>query len=167
MDVFDEELLFLWKALNRNRVKYIMVGGVATNLQGYQRSTEDIDIWIQDTVENRRKIRKAFNECEMGDFEPLERMPFIPGWTYFNLNNGVRIDLMDKMKGIEVDLDFDHCYEMALITTIDEVEVPILHINHLIENKKAANRPKDQLDVIYLEKIKKLREEEGFDTPNP
>lgn len=162
MDVFDEELLLLWKALNKNKVKYIMVGGVATNLQGYQRSTEDVDIWIKDTLENRKKIRMAFNECEMGDFEPLERMPFIPGWTYFNLNNGVRIDLMDKMKGIEVDLDFDQCYKMAVVTDISGIDVPILHINHLIENKKAVNRPKDQLDVIYLEKIKKLRHEEGL-----
>ncbi len=63
-----------------------------------QRTTEDIDIWIKDTLENRKNIRKAFDECELGDFEPLERMQFIPGWTYFHLNNGIRIDLMYKMK---------------------------------------------------------------------
>lgn len=28
------------------------------------------------------------------------------------------------------------------------------------ENKKVVNRPKDQIDVIELEKIRKIREEE-------
>ena len=36
--------------------------------------------------------------------------------------------------------------------------IPFLHINHLIEAKKAANRPKDQVDVLALEKIKLIRD---------
>jgi len=91
-----------------------MVGGIATNLHGYQRTTEDIDIWIEDTLENRKKIRKAFDDRDMGDFEPLERMQFIPGWTYFHLNNGIRIDLMDKMKSVNGELTFSDCYQKAL-----------------------------------------------------
>lgn len=43
---------------------------------------------------------------------------------------------------------------------IDKVKVPFLNINQLIDNKKAINRPKDQIDVIELEKIKKIREED-------
>ena len=31
--------------------------------------------------------------------------------------------------------------------------------NHLIANKRIVNRPKDQIDVIELEKIRKIREE--------
>jgi len=166
MDLFDSEMLRLWKALNSNAVNYIMVGGVAINLHGYQRTTDDIDIWIEDTLENRKKLRKSFADCEMGDFEPLERMPFIPGWTYFNLNNGIRLDLMDKMKGLEGNLSFDECLQLASVADIEGVAVPFLHINHLLDNKKAVNRPKDQIDVIYLEKIKKLREEEDSNS-NP
>lgn len=85
MDVFNEELLKFWKALQLNDVRYIMVGGVATNLHGFQRTTEDIDVWLEDSLENRKRTRKAFREYGMGDFEPIERMQFIPGWTYFHL----------------------------------------------------------------------------------
>ena len=60
MDIFDEELLNFWRTLSRFNVNYIMVGGVATNLNGYQRSTLDIDVWIEDTKENRLKFRGAF-----------------------------------------------------------------------------------------------------------
>jgi hypothetical protein len=62
VDVFDEELLNFWRILNINEVRYIMVGGVATNFNGYQRSTDDIDIWLEETVEKRRRFRIAFRE---------------------------------------------------------------------------------------------------------
>jgi hypothetical protein len=38
-------------------------------------------------------------------------------------------------------------------------EVPFLHISHLVANKKIVNRPKDQVDVIYLQQVKKLLDE--------
>ena len=155
MDVFDEELLKFWKSLLKNQVKFIMVVGVATNLHGYQRTTEDIDLWLKDTLENRKKIRSAFKEYGMGDFEPLERMQFIPGWTYFHLNNGLRLDIMVSMMGLE-HLSFDECYSVAYKARIYDLDIPFLHITHLLANKKAVNRPKDQLDVMELEKIRQL-----------
>jgi len=48
---------------------------------------------------------------------------------------------------------------MASIADIDGVQVLFLHINQLIANKKAVNRPKDQIDVIELERILKLMSE--------
>jgi hypothetical protein len=44
MDIFDEEILKFWAALQNQAVKYIMVGGYANNLHGFQRYTGDIDI---------------------------------------------------------------------------------------------------------------------------
>jgi hypothetical protein len=161
MDIFDEEVVAFWKSLQHHHVQYIMVGGYATNLHGYQRYTGDMDIWIKDTIENRKKLRAAFKEYGMGDYNMMERMQFVPGWTPFNLNNGMVLDVMVNVKGLER-FSFDECMQIASIADIDMVNVPFLHINHLIAAKKAANRPKDQLDVIYLEKIKKLRDEEGL-----
>jgi hypothetical protein len=65
---------------------------------------------------------------------------------------------MTSLKGLE-EFTFDECFSLATIATIENIDVPFLHINHLIQNKKAVNRPKDQVDVMELEKIKKLREE--------
>lgn len=160
MDIFNDDLLAFWKALNSFQVKYIMVGGVATNFNGYQRTTDDIDVWIEDTIENRSKFRFAFKEYSGEDFSMIERMQIIPGWTNFNLNNGYKLDLMVKMKGLE-GYSFDECHKSATIADIDGILVPFLHINHLIDNKKAVNRPKDQIDVIYLEKIRKIQDQEG------
>ena len=159
MDIFSEESVGFWKVLQTYEVKFIMVGGYATNLHGYQRYTGDIDIWIEDTKENRERLRLAFKEYGIGDFPMMDRLQFVPGWTNFNLNNGFKLDVMTDVKGLE-GFGFDECLLKASVADIDGVKVPFLHINHLIAAKKAANRPKDQLDIIYLEKIQKLLDEE-------
>lgn len=158
MDIFDQEILKFWRSLQNNQVRFIMIGGFATNLHGYQRFTGDMDIWIEDTGDNRRRLRRAFREYGLGDIEQLEKMKFVAGWTDFHLNNGLRLDLLTDMPGLEA-LSFDQCLQMAAHAQIEDVTVPFLHINHLILNKQKVNRPKDQIDVFYLEKIKQLRGE--------
>ncbi|MEO8887063.1 MAG: hypothetical protein ABI367_13445 [Mucilaginibacter sp.] len=159
MDVFDEEILNFWKALQDNNVQYILVGGYAINLHGYQRFTGDLDIWIKDDLINRQQLRKAFIACDMGDFPMLEYMQFLPGWTDFHLNNNMRLDILIDMKGLE-GYTFDECLQMASVANIENINIPFLHINQLIENKKMVNRPKDQIDVLALEEIRKLRDDQ-------
>ena len=98
----------------------------------------------------------------MGDYFMMDRMQFVPGWSDFTLNNGLKLDIMTSMKGLE-NYSFDECFQMATIAEIENVKVPFLHINQLIANKKAVNRSKDQIDVMELEKIKLLRKEMGLD----
>jgi len=161
MDIFNEELLKLWRSLNDCAVRYIMVGEVASCLHGYGRMTTNIEIWVDDNQDNRESLRKAFKQCDMGDYYMLKTMQIVPGWTDFRLNNGLRIDIMIQMKGLE-GYTFDESLKLANIAEIETVKIPFLQINQLIANKKAVNRPKDQTDVIFLEKIKRIQEEEGL-----
>jgi hypothetical protein len=156
VDIFDEEILNFWKALKQHNVEYILIGGYALNFHGYQRFTGDLDIWLKDTSENRRRLRQTFVTCEMGDYPMIETMEFVVGWTEFHLNNGLQLDILTSMKGLE-GYTFDECLKMASIADIEGVNIPFLHINQLIQNKKIVNRPKDQIDVIALEQIQKLR----------
>lgn len=159
MDMLDEEFIAFWRSLNEHQVRYIMVGGLATFFHGYNRVTEDVDMWIDDTLDNRKRLRAAFRDLQYGDMESLETMEFVPGWTTFYAA-GVELDILTSMKGLE-DQSFEDCYAMAAFVNLEGVKVPFLHINHLISNKKAVNRPKDQMDVIQLEEIKKLKEKES------
>lgn len=72
-----------------------MVGSVATNLNGYQHTTDDIDILIKDSIENRKQFRSALKSYSNIDYFMIETMQFVPGWTNFNLNNGVRLEYND------------------------------------------------------------------------
>ncbi|HJP64062.1 MAG TPA: hypothetical protein VJ844_11505 [Mucilaginibacter sp.] len=158
MDISDDELLKFWRSLNNHHVRYIMVGGFATRFHGFNRNTEDIDLWLEDTLQNRKNLRKSFIDLGYGDFPSLETMEFVPGWTSFYVGQAIELDIMTKMKGLE-DHTFDECFGLASIADLDGVLVPFLHINQLIANKKAVNRAKDQIDVLELEKIRKIREE--------
>ena len=159
MDILDDELLKFWRSLNAHGVRYIMVGGFATRFHGFNRNTDDLDLWLEDSLQNRKKLRESFIELGYGDFPTLETMEFLPGWTSFYIGNMIELDIMTKMKGLE-DYTFDQCLSIASVAELEGMIVPFLHINQLIVNKKAVNRPKDQVDVIELEKIKRFREEE-------
>lgn len=154
MDVFDEEIIRLWRSFQKCRLQYIMVGGFATNLHGYSRTTADLDIWIKDTVENRRNLRASLIDFGYGDIENIESLEFIPGWTSFNLSSGIELDIMTYLKGFPQQR-FDECMEFASKATLFDVDVFFLHINHLIEAKKATLRNKDIVDIEELERIKK------------
>ena len=94
-----------------------------------------MDIWLEDSLENRANLRKAFIAAGMGDYPMVERMQFVPGWTDFRLNNGLRLDVIVEMKGLE-NFSFEECYEIATIANIEGVDIPFLHINQLIANKR-------------------------------
>ncbi len=153
MDIFDEELLKFWETLNKNNVRYIMIGGFAVNMQGFSRTTGDVDLWLKDELQNRKNLRISFSELGYGDFDSLETMQFVAGWTQFYIANGLYLDILTSMVGLE-NLSFDECYDMSNIADLNGIKVPFLHINHLIENKRAVGRPKDLIDIIELEKIK-------------
>ncbi len=98
MDIFDEEILKVWQSFYKHELRYILIGGFAVNLHGYQRFTGDMDILLEDTLENRRKLRASFSNLGMGDIPLLETIKFIPGWTDFPMNNGLRLDILTDLK---------------------------------------------------------------------
>lgn len=151
MDILDEDLIAFWRQLFLDEVKYIMIGGFAVRVHGYDRGTDDLDIWIENSLENRKRLRKSFSNLNYGDFEEFETIEFVPGWTSFYIG-GINIDILTDMKGLE-SLSFNDCYELALHQEIENIPIKFLHINHLIQNKLATNRPKDKLDVEYLTQI--------------
>ena len=157
MDTYDEELVALWRSFAKYGLSYIMVGGFAVNLHGFNRTTADIDIWIKDTTKNRGALRKVLIDIGYPDLPQIQTIDFVPGWTTFYLSAGLELDVMTFLSGFEQDT-FDDCFKYASIAHIFELEIPFLHINQLLEEKRKTNRPKDQIDVIELEKIKKQRE---------
>jgi hypothetical protein len=64
-----------------------------------------------------------------------------------------------------INKSFDECLLTARVADLNGVAVPFLHINDLLINKKAVGRPKDQLDVLELEKIKNYLQETEKNKP--
>ena len=147
-----EEIIHIWRSLFKFGVRYIVVGGFAVNFYGYNRNTGDLDILLDDTPENRKRLRNAFRELGLGDFKELENIPFLAGWTDISLDFGLRLDLMSGLKGLE-DFNFDQLKAKANTLELDGVLVDFLDYQSLIQTKRVCGRPKDILDIEELQKI--------------
>lgn len=154
----NEQIISIWNSFFENKVKYITIGGFAVNIYGYNRNTGDIDIYLEDTIENRINLRKALKSINLGDFETIETMQFIPGWTDLTLNYGLRLDIMTAVKGLE-NKDFSSLLDEATIVMIGNIPVYFIDYENLIIAKKAANRPKDILDIEELKKVNNENDE--------
>ena len=150
----NSQIIEIWKYFYLNKVKYLTIGGFAVTIYGYSRNTGDIDIYIEDSIENRENLRAALNKAGIGDFENINTMQLIPGWTDITLNFDLRLDIMTSVKGLE-DTTFEELLEKAYVTEINDIPVYFLDYENLIKAKKATNRPKDILDIEELEKINK------------
>ncbi|MFI5205397.1 MAG: nucleotidyltransferase, partial [Candidatus Paceibacterales bacterium] len=131
------------------KVEYVLVGGYAVILHGYPRTTGDMDVWVNPTKENYKRILKSFSNFGMSIFDMTEEN-FLNTKKYDVFKFGtspVRIDLMTEVKG----LNFEETFEQAIWIDIDEkVKAKTIHINQLIQTKKASNRPKDIDDLNNL-----------------
>ena len=130
----------------------MLIGGFAVNFHGHSRYTADLDIWIRDTVGNRKNLGAAFKELYGYEIPGVETMQFIPGWSTISLPSGFPLDILVDMKGLE-HLTFDECWQEANKVEVEGVTIAFLHINHLLANKVSAGRPKDLLDIEDLKRI--------------
>lgn len=153
MDILDDELIELWRVFEKNNLKYIMLEGFASILNGYNRLTADVDIWIKDSKENRQALQISLQEIGLDTIPDLQNMDFVPDWSSITLPSGFELDVMTALKGFEQQA-FDDCYESSSKAEIEKVTVRFFDINQPIESKKAVNRLKDQLDIQELEKIR-------------
>lgn len=68
--LFTDDWREFLRLLSRHRVRYLLVGGVAVNLQGHARATQDLDVWLDNQPVNFVRLRKALVEFgfkELGD----------------------------------------------------------------------------------------------------
>ena len=151
-DIFQEDFRDFLQAINDHEVRYIMVGGLAVVLHGHARVTGDMDIWVGCTEDNYKKLAKAFEQFHMPVFDmTLERFLNVSANDVFSFGrNPVAIDVMTVVKG----LNFEDAYKLSTIFDDDGLFIRVLHINHLIEAKKAAGRLKDLDDIQQLRKRK-------------
>lgn len=153
MDIFEEEIIELFQLLNKHSVKYILVGGLAVNYHGFSRTTGDVNLWLDETKENRIKIVAALKEKKIEGCETFLTYPLIAGYAEIQLNNGVYIDLMSDLQFLKQN-NFNECYQMSDKFKINnETELIVLHINKLIEEKEKSTRIKDIEDAAQLKKM--------------
>ena len=144
-NIFHEDFRDFLNALNEAEVRYILVGGYSVVLHGYSRTTGDMDLWVERTSENYKRIIKAFQIFGMPLFDMTESN-FLshPIWDVFTFGTPpVAIDIMVKIEG----LNFEDVFQKAVYFEDDDLKIRTINRNDLIAAKKIAGRAKDINDL--------------------
>jgi len=147
-NIFNDDFRDFIQALNNHDVHYILVGGYAVILHGYRRATGDMGIWVNRTKENYLKLTLAFAEFSLPVFDMTEEK-FLDADTTDVFSFGrppVSIDIITKLKGVE----FNDAFVQSLTFNEEGLLIRFIHLNNLIQAKKAAGRHKDLDDIEKL-----------------
>ena len=134
------------KSLNDNGVQYLVIGGYAVAVHGHPRYTKDLDIWIQISPENARRLLKAIHEFGFESLGLTENDFMTPDQVIQLGFPPNRIDLIVQADGIE----FDACYPSRMEIDIEGVRVNFIDLENLKRNKKASGRYQDLADLENL-----------------
>ena len=150
----------------------MLIGGFAVTLQGYVRTTKDIDIVPKPATDNLSRLWDALTSIdarpgETADFRPEELpVPFsreavVEGkgnWMLFTSLG--RMDLMQYVEDLDGELSYDELRAGAERVDLDEVGHPIwvASVEHLIGMKQRANRDQDLIDITALRMAHGLEE---------
>ncbi|MEA3493537.1 MAG: hypothetical protein U9R38_04025 [Candidatus Margulisiibacteriota bacterium] len=145
-----EEFLGL---LNKHKVKYCIVGAYAVGLHAEPRYTKDLDILIEPTKENGRKIVKALKDFGFESMN-LSASDFIKQREVIQLGVApVRIDLITSIKGCS----FKEVWKNKISDEYGKNKVCVIGLDELIKAKKASNRSMDKADLELLSIAKKRK----------
>ena len=134
------------KLLNSHRVEYLLIGGYAVGYHGYPRATGDMDLWVAIRQNNAEKLVVALREFGL-NAPQLSADIFLQENQIIRMGvPPMRIELLTTISGV----DFDACYSERIVDVIDSVEVHIINLKHLKQNKQASGRYKDLDDLQYL-----------------
>ncbi|NQS90663.1 hypothetical protein HQ584_12840 [Patescibacteria group bacterium] len=163
--IFYEEIL---RAFQKQKVKYVLVGGIAVNLLGSLRSTADLDILVEMSDDNLKKIIKILKNQSYRVKQPLDpkkiadkktREDWIKNKHLKALNFYKKGDLKEVDIIIESPVSFEEARRSAICIKVDKLILPVISIDKLIKMKKSTGRAIDKLDIKELKIIKKLRKD--------
>jgi hypothetical protein len=151
-NLFNEDFQDFIKALNHADVEYLLVGGYSVILHGYARTTGDLDLWINPTETNFKKLTQAFRIFGMPLFNlTIDKFLNTKDFDVFSYGRPpVSIELLTVVKGLE----FDSAYKESTIFEQDSILVRTIQFYHLLEAKKASGRSRDLNDIEQLSKKK-------------
>jgi predicted nucleotidyltransferase len=142
-----DPLLRVCSLLNAHSAKYLVIGGHACILHGLVRTTEDVDILVEDSEENLKKVIAALSEMEDAAAKAL---------TPRDLLENVVVKIADE---VEVDvsrrawrISFNDAIDSALHVEIDGVDVPYVDLKTLIATKETP-REQDRADIVGLKRL--------------
>ena len=138
------DLVGLCRELNQRNVNYIVVGGMAINIHGFTRNTEDIDLLIETEETNERKVLEVLSLLPDGAAKEL-RPGEVAEYVVIRVCDEITVDLMAKACGH----DYESAKDLISPVVVDGVTIPFAS-PILLWKTKQTFREKDQIDRLFL-----------------
>ena len=135
--------------LNKNNVRYLIIGGFAYSYYAEPRFTKDIDILIEPSPGNAEKTLAAIKEFGFDDIGLSSDDFLVPDQVIQLGIAPLRIDLLTSTKGI----DFAAAWENRITGRYGKINAFFISKADLIKNKRASGRKQDLADIEKLKKI--------------
>ena len=139
---------------NEHGVKYLVVGAFAVMKYSEPRYTKDLDIWVEASNDNARKVFAALQQFGA----PLGRLTEADFFSegFFQMGRPpVRIDILMSIDGVE----FEQAWSNRQQGDFDGVPTHFIGLEDLIINKTVSGRPQDVIDINSI-RTPRLRDEE-------
>jgi hypothetical protein len=147
MTKLHEDWIAFLRLLNVHRVRYLVVGAHAVAAHGRPRLTADLDIWVEPTLLNARRVVAAvaaFGFVGLAPEQLVRRETLV-----FLGREPFRIDVMTSIDGVE----WKAAWPTRKRAKLGSVSVAFLGVKQLVANKVAAGRPKDLADLALLSEV--------------
>ena len=138
----------LLQSLNARRARYVVIGATAFPVHGYARATLDIDIFVEPSEENARRVREALSDFgyDVSDVtveDLLTKKVLIRQYV-------LQTDLHPFVAGVT----FEEVWKNRVESCIGKTPAAFASLDDLIRMKEAAGRPKDLEDLRVLRRLK-------------
>ena len=143
-------LVHVCSLLNRHGARYMVVGAHACILHGLVRTTEDVDILVEESEDNYRRVIAALSEMEDGAARELTPQDFQDN-IVVKVADEVEVDISRRAwKVAYVDAKDSICY-----TEINGVRIPYAGLKSLIASKETC-REQDRADLLHLRALAQI-----------
>jgi hypothetical protein len=140
-------------ALNRESAAYVVIGGMAVMYHLPYRTTRDIDVLIEPTIDNARRVRRAVQQW--GGFEPkFTAEEFISG-DILSFGGLLRVEVHSKVPGVT----WEQVARHRVKGSFQGVATDFASLDDLIAMKEASGRR--EKDLPDLRRLRRLKEKLG------
>lgn len=156
----------LFRALDRDQVRYLLVGGLAINIYGVERATMDVDLMLALDGENVQKFLKTAESLGLQPVLPVKltdlmNPAILREWIdvkhmlAFALRppepTAPTVDILVKPK-----VDFEEAYARRQERELAGFKVALASLDDLIALKTGTGRQHDAADIVALRRLREL-----------
>ena len=151
---FEAEVNEFLAGAQKHGLRVIMVGGAAVNHHGYKRHSADVDLWVEPSAENFKKLLQVLNDMGYSISELPENVLHAEQNITLKISPRQEIELITRFNpGCSFEEAWSRC-EFAETKGILIARYRVIGLDDLIESKVRSARPKDLLDVYELKRGK-------------